>query len=157
MTTRTCCGHEAVWEMSRRQILNRFAMGLGGIALADLINPTPVQAQGVLGQPHFRPKAKRVIWLFQSGAPSQVDLFDHKPLLKEKQGTELPDEVRRGQRLTTMSGSQSSLPLVGSPFRFAQHGESGAWLSELLPHTAKVADDLCFIDENRNVVFCKNV
>ena len=145
MTPRTCCGHEAVWEMSRRQILNRVAVGLGGIALADLINPTPVQAQGVLGQPHFRPKAKRVIWLFQSGAPSQVDLFDHKPLLKEKHGTELPDEVRRGQRLTTMSGSQSSLPLVGSPFRFAQHGESGAWLSELLPHTAKVADDLCFI------------
>jgi hypothetical protein len=74
-----------------------------------------------------------------------MDLFDYKPLLNEKHGTELPDEVRRGQRLTTMSGSQSSLPLVGSPYKFKQHGQSGAWVSELLPHTAKVADELCFV------------
>jgi hypothetical protein len=86
-----------------------------------------------------------VIFLFQAGAPSQMDLFDHKPVLNEKHGQQLPDEVRQGQRLTGMSGNQSSLPMVGSPFKFAQHGESGAWISELLPHTAKIADDLCFI------------
>ncbi len=86
-----------------------------------------------------------MIFLFQAGGPSQLDLFDHKPLLKAKHGTELPDEIRQGQRLTGMSGNQSSLPLVSSPFAFRQHGESGAWMSELLPHTASVADDLCII------------
>ncbi len=100
---------------------------------------------GVLSALHHAPKAKRVIFLFQSGAPSQLDLFDHKPLLNEKHGTELPDEVRQGQRLTSMSGNQSSLPLVGSPFKFSQHGESGTWLSELLPHTASIADDICVV------------
>jgi hypothetical protein len=94
---------------------------------------------------HFAARAKRVIFLFQSGAPSQMDLFDYKPLLNEMHGQELPAEVRGEQRLTGMSGNQSSLPLVGSPFEFSQHGASGAWFSELLPKTAGIADDLCLI------------
>tara|TARA_B100000809_G_scaffold266229_1_gene327954 strand:+ start:623 stop:2023 length:1401 start_codon:yes stop_codon:yes gene_type:complete len=131
--------------MSRRELLGKFGMGLGGIALADLLAGQAGADDGVLDKLHHAPRAKRVIYLFQSGAPSQMDLFDHKPLLKEKHGTELPESVRKGQRLTAMSGNQASLPLAGSPFKFQQHGESGAWLSEILPQTAAVADDLCFI------------
>lgn len=136
---------------SRRDFLNRFGMGLGGMAFANMMSSVSEAGMsrprnaGVLNGTHFPAKAKRVIFLFQAGAPSQMDLFDYKPLLNELHGTELPDEVRGGQRLTGMSGNQSSLPLVGSPFKFQQHGESGTWLSELLPHTAKIADDLCFI------------
>ena len=95
---------------------------------------------------HHPAKAKRVIYLFQSGGPSQIDLFDHKPRLKEETGKELPDSIRKGQRLTGMSGNQASLPLVGSPFKFSQHGKSGQWISELLPNTAKVADDMCILN-----------
>ncbi|MEM6329862.1 MAG: DUF1501 domain-containing protein [Planctomycetota bacterium] len=102
------------------------------------------QAAAAAGVPTGR-TAKRVIFLFQSGAPSQMDLFDYKPVLNQRHGEELPDSVRRGQRLTGMSASQSSMPLVGSPYKFAQHGQSGAWVSELLPHTASVSDDLCYI------------
>ena len=131
--------------MSRREMLGRFGLGLGSLALADLMAADGAGDAGVLGAPHHPAKAKRVIYLFMSGGPSQMDLFDHKPLLNEKHGQQLPDAVRRGQRLTGMSGNQSSLPLVGSPFKFARHGDSGAWMSELLPHTAKVADDLCFL------------
>ncbi len=97
------------------------------------------------GLPHFAPKAKRVIYLFQSGAPSQLDLFDYKPQLAKTHGTDLPDSIRNGQRLTAMTAGQTSFPVAQSIFKFAQHGQSGAWLSELLPHTAKIADDLCFI------------
>src|SRR6266581_4310150 len=100
---------------------------------------------GLPGLPHFAPKAKRVIYLFQSGAPSQMDLFDHKPRLAELHGTDLPDSIRQGQRLTGMTATQDHFPIAPSRFRFAQHGRSGASLSELLPHTAKVADELCFI------------
>jgi hypothetical protein len=136
--------------MTRRDFLGRFGMGLGGIALAHLIHPAGATATedipgGMLGAPHFAPRAKRVIYLFQSGGPSQMDLFDYKPLLNEMNGQELPDSVRQGQRLTGMSGNQASLPLAGSIFPFAQHGQSGAWVSELLPHTAKIVDELCFI------------
>jgi len=141
-----CTGNESLLGMTRREALGRFGMGLGGIALADLLSGEKARAAGgVLDRTHFAPKAKRVIYLFQAGAPSQMDLFDYKPLLNEKHGTELPEEVRRGQRLTMMTGSQSSLPLVGSPFKFKQHGKSGAWVSDLLPHTASIADDLCFV------------
>ncbi len=151
-----CTGFELSANMSRRSVLQSFGLGLGGLALADLMNPQQTLATdatmpektphpGILESTHHEPRAKRVIFLFQAGGPSQMDLFDHKPLLNEKHGTELPAEVRMGQRLTGMSGNQASLPLVGSPFKFQQHGESGAWLSNLLPHTAKVADDLCFI------------
>ena len=101
--------------------------------------------RGVLAQPHHAPKAKRVIYLFMSGGPSQLDLFDHKPLLNQMNGKDLPESVRMGQRLTGMSGNQATLPLAGSLFQFAQHGKSGTSVSELLPHTARVADDLCVI------------
>ncbi len=147
-----CTGHETSWGLDRRSFLNRFGMGLGAIAMADLINPATAAtaaaesvSAGVLKQLHHAPKAKRVIFLFQAGGPSQIDLFDHKPLLTEKHGTQLPAEVRGEQRLTGMSGNQSSLPLVGSPYKFEQHGESGAWLSNLLPHTAGIADELSFV------------
>ena len=131
--------------MNRRDWLASFGMGLGGIALSELLGRSAAASGGVLGGCHFPPKAKRVIYLFQSGGPSQLDLYDHKPLLLAKTGEQLPDSVRGGQRLTGMSGNQSSIPLVGSPFTFTQYGESGAWLSDLLPHTAKIADRLCFI------------
>lgn len=124
-------------QLSRRAALQRFGGGLGSLALTDLL----ARESGF----HHQAKAKRVIYLFQSGGPSQMDLFDHKPRLVAETGQELPDSVRQGQRLTGMSGNQASLPLVGSPFKFQQHGESGAWLSDLLPHTAKVADNLCFV------------
>jgi hypothetical protein len=133
---------------SRRQFLSRFGMGLGGFALAEMLAGESAAASvdhGVLGQPHFPAKAKRIIYLFMSGGPSQLDLFDYKPLLNKRHGEQLPDSVRGGQRLTGMSGNQSSIPLVGSPYKFAQKGPAGAWFSELLPHTAAIADKLCFI------------
>ena len=146
MTDRPICtGTEAAFGMGRRQFLGQFGMGIGGLALAELMAGGSASAAGVLAGTHFAPKAKRVIYLFQSGGPSQMDLLDYKPLLNEKHGQQLPDEVRGGQRLTGMSGNQSSLPLVGSPFKFSQHGESGHWMSDLLPHTAKIADELCVI------------
>ncbi len=143
-----------VTPMNRRAWLGSFGMGFGGVALADLLGraaaaedaaPGDESARGVLAGCHFPPRAKRVIYLFQSGGPSQLDLYDEKPLLVERTGEQLPDGVRGGQRLTGMSGNQSSIPLVGSPFRFERHGESGASVSELLPHTARIADRLCFI------------
>lgn len=145
-----CSGHEPWHSLSRRECLNRVGVGLGGIALAELMNGATARAEsapdrGVLGGTHFAPKAKRVIYLFQSGGPSQLDLYDHKPLLVEKHGQQLPDSVRAGQRLTGMSANQSSIPLAGSPFKFEPHGESGNVLSELLPETAKIADDICII------------
>ena len=144
MRSALCTGFEDSAPLPRREFLNRFGMGLGGIALADLM-AGDARAAGALAGTHIAPKAKRVIYLFQSGGPSQMDLWDYKPLLNEKQGQELPAEVRMGQRLTGMSGNQSSLPLVGSPFKFQQHGESGQWVSELLPHTANIVDDLCVV------------
>ena len=154
-----CTGSESISGWSRRQFLNRFGMGLGGLALADLLNSSGATTanaagtaplaesfdNGALGAPHFAPKAKRVIYLFQSGGPSQMDLYDYKPLLNEKHGTQLPSEVRAGQRLTGMSGNQTSLPLAGSPFKFTQHGQSGTWLSEILPNIAKIADEMCVV------------
>jgi uncharacterized protein (DUF1501 family) len=118
-------------------------MGLGSIALADLMQAatSPIVKAG----DHPPSKAKRIIYLFQAGGPSQIDLFDHKPKLIEDHGKELPESIRKGQRLTAMSGNQASLPLVGSPFKFEQHGQCGAWMSDLLPHTSKIADELCFI------------
>ncbi|TLD70837.1 DUF1501 domain-containing protein [Phragmitibacter flavus] len=129
--------------MSRRTLLNRFGMGLGGMALSEML--ASGAEKGVMGGNHVAPKAKRIIYLFMSGGPSQVDLLDYKPLLNQRHGEQLPDSVRGAQRLTGMSGNQSSIPLVGSPFKFSQHGESGAWFSELLPHTASIADDLCVV------------
>ena len=145
MTPPHCTGFDSPLGLDRRQFLNTFGMGLGGIAMADLVHAAETQTNPLAGTDHPAAKAKRVIFLFQAGAPSQIDLFDHKPQLIKDHGKQLPDSVRKGQRLTGMSGNQASLPLVGSPFGFKQHGESGAWISDLLPHTAKIADDLCFV------------
>jgi hypothetical protein len=136
--------------ITRRQFLSGAGLGLGSLALSTLLprelSAAPVQAHGgVLGAPHFAPRARRVIYLFQSGGPAQQDLFDYKPLLNEKNGEQLPAHVRGGQRLTGMSVNQASIPLAGSVFKFARHGKSGAWLSDLLPHTARLADEICFI------------
>lgn len=122
--------------MDRRTFLGTTAAGLlGRTALAD----------GLSGLPHFASKAKRIIWLFQSGGPSQLELFDYKPQIEKLYKQDLPESVRKGQRLTTMSASQSSFPMVPARYKFAQHGQSGAWVSELLPYTAKISDDLTFI------------
>src|SRR5689334_3207278 len=130
----------------RRAFLAGSGLGLGSIALADMLAKDASAAEsrdhGVLSEPHFVPKAKRIIYLFMSGAPSQLDLLDYKPLLNQRNGEQLPDSVRGTQRLTGMSGNQSSIPLVGSPFQFAQHGKNGAWFSELLPHAATIADEI---------------
>ena len=140
---------------SRRSFLGRSGAGIGLAALMNLLgndalaqepNPSGFKRSGGLpGLPHYKVKAKRVIYLCQSGAPSQMDLFDYKPNLKDLRGAELPDSVRKGQRLTGMTATQASFPIAPTMFKFAQHGKSGAWLSELLPHTAKVADELSFI------------
>ena len=138
---------------SRRDFLSRTAMGLGAMALGTLVNPLRTAAaqsaldpmRGVLIEPHFPVKAKRIIYLFQSGGPSQMELFDYKPALEAQHGEELPESVRKGQRLTGMSGFQNSLPLARSHFGFAQYGEQGAWISELLPYTARIADELCIV------------
>ena len=134
-------------SMTRRDLLTRVGMGFGGIALSELLRSTGTAraAGGALSATHHPPTAKRVIYLFQSGGPSQLETFDYKPILNERQGEPLPDSVRQGQRLTGMSGNQSSLPLAGSIFKFAQYGQSGTWLSELLPHTAKVVDEFAVI------------
>jgi hypothetical protein len=129
--------------LTRRYFFGKASAGLGIAALSSLLKAD--QGSAVPGLPHFPPTAKRVIYLFQSGAPSQMELFDHKPRLKDLTGTELPDSVRSGQRLTGMTSGQTSFPVVPSLFRFERRGNSGAWVSELMPHTAKVADDLCFI------------
>jgi hypothetical protein len=133
---------------TRRQWLGH-SLGLGSIALTWLLNEERARGQeavgGMAGLPHFTPKAKRVIYLFQSGAPSQMDLFDYKPRLRDLRGTELPDSIRQGQRLTGMTATQESFPVAPSKFAFARHGRSGAWVSELMPHTARIVDDLCFI------------
>ncbi|MBM4075662.1 MAG: DUF1501 domain-containing protein, partial [Planctomycetes bacterium] len=120
----------------RRQFLNQFGLGIGGLALSDMLArdlSAATETQGVLNQPHVAPKAKRIISLFMSGGPSHLDLFDYKPTLIKRHGEQLPDSVRKGQRLTAMSGHQASLPLVSSPFKFTQHGPSGTWFSEILP------------------------
>ena len=118
--------------VSRRKLLNRIGLGFGGIALADLLRSPrhAMAAGGSLGSTHHPATSKRVIYLFQSGGPSQLETFDYKPLLNERQGQPLPDSVRKGQRLTGMSGNQASLPLAGSAFKFAPQGQSGAWISE---------------------------
>ena len=139
--------------MTRRQFFGRGARGLGTIALASLLNDklfanqnTPIHGTfGALPQLHFAPKAKRVIYLFQSGAPSHLDLFDPKPKLKDLTGKELPKSVRGDQRITGMTSGQAQLLVVGTPFKFEAHGKCGMELSELLPHTAKIADDIALI------------
>ena len=146
ITTRTplCNGFESPLGLSRRKALQSFGMGLGSLALADLLAAEERARSPQTAAPPA--KAKRVIFLFQAGGPSQIDLYDWKPRLKADQGRELPASIRMGQRLTAMSGNQASLPLVGTPFKMEQHGDSGAWInSDTLPHIAGIADELCFI------------
>lgn len=141
-----CTGFDSSLGVSRREALSNFGHGLGAMALATLLGKDPAfSAASPTGAPHLPIKAKRVIFLFQAGAPSQIESFDYKPLLNERHGEQLPESVRMGQRLTGMSAHQASLPMVGSPFSFAQYGESGAWVSEKMPHTAKIVDELCFV------------
>ena len=133
-------------QLTRRHFFGNGANAIGLAALSSLLEKDLGAATGGRpGIPHFTPKAKRMIYLFQSGGPSQMELFDYKPRLPEFAGTDLPESIRRGQRLTQMSASQTSFPIVASKFKFARHGESGALVSELLPHTAKLADDLTFV------------
>ena len=126
-------------------------MGIGSMALGSIFGCNssgsgPSSIQGMIeNNGHFFPKAKRIIYLFQSGGPSQLDLFDYKPLLEKEHGNDLPASIRMGQRLTGMTANQATKPIASSLFKFNQHGQSGRWLSELLPHTSKVVDDLCFI------------
>jgi hypothetical protein len=131
---------------TRRHFFGRSATGLGIAALAGLLRKDlEGAADSPPGLPHFAPTAKRVIYLFQSGAPSQMDLFDYKPRLAEFARQELPDSVRMGQRLTGMTSTQKSFPVAPSVFQFRRHGSSGAWVSELMPQLSKVVDDLCFV------------
>lgn len=135
-------------EINRRHFLKQAGCGLGAAAMGLLGGPDAAAAKGgggVAGVPHHTPKAKRVIYLFQSGAPSQIESFDYKPSLKTLHETELPDEVRMGQRLTGMTANQKNFPVVQSKFDFKQHGESGTWISEIFPYTAGIADDICVI------------
>ncbi len=133
--------------LTRRHFFGRSATGLGIAALSGLFRKDLEAAgpDGLAGLPHFPPTAKRVIYLFQSGAPSQMDLFDYKPRLAEFARQELPDSVRMGQRLTGMTSGQKSFPVVPSLFKFQQYGASGAWVSELMPRLSKVVDDVCFV------------
>ncbi len=138
---------------TRRNFLKTTTRGLGGLALSSLLLPTSGAAAppapvggGVLQNLHYAPRARRVIYLFQGGAPSQLETFDYKPLLNERWGEEIPNSVRGNQRLSGMLASQSSFPLVGSPFPFTRHADTGGYFSSLMPHTARVAGDLCMIN-----------
>ena len=141
-------------SITRRHFFSRTSTGIGAAALASLLSQDSLLADaidrdpktgGLTGLPHFQPTAKRVIYLHQSGAPSQMDLFDYKPQLKKLQGTELPGSIRNGQRITGMTSGQSSFPVASSLFKFDRHGESGTWLSELLPHHGQIVDDIAII------------
>jgi hypothetical protein len=136
--------------LTRRHFFGLASTGIGTAALASLVTPNAFAADasangGLPGLPHFAPKAKRVIFLHQSGGPSQIDLFDYKPVLKKYQATELPSSVRMGQRITGMTSGQSSLPVASSIFQFKQYGKSGTWISELLPYHGKIVDDIAIV------------
>jgi len=132
--------------LNRRIFLRNGAAALSATALASLLPSLSSEAKATgHGFPNFAPKAKRVIYLFQSGAPSQMDLFDPKPMMEKERGKDLPDSIRKGQRLTTMTSGQKTFPIAPSIFKFAKRGQSGHWMSEVLPHLSKEADELCFI------------
>ena len=132
-------------NLERRRFLAQSASGLGLAALSTLFAQDGFAANGRPELPHFTPRAKRAIYLFQSGGPSQMDLFDDKPAMKEYFDKELPDSVRMGQRITTMTSGQKRFPIAPSVFKFQQHGQSGMWLSELLPQLRTIVDDVCFV------------
>lgn len=143
--------HKYRLNITRRRFLTGTGLGLGTIGLGSLLAPGFLKSSGPddnslpVGIPHFAPKAKRVIYLFQNGAPSQLESFDYKPMLNKMEGQDLPASIRMGQRLTGMTANQEKFPLVGSKFAFQQHGQSGAWISELFPNIAKVVDDICIV------------
>ncbi len=160
-THQAAFANDSARRASRREFLTRTATGFGAIAASALLSQTAsaagkatsqagpagpgIATDGALGGPHFTPKAKRVIYLFQAGGPSHLDLFDYKPVLNEQHGKNVPQSILGNQRVTLMTRSQSRFPSFGSPFKFAQHGQSGQWFSDQLPHMAKTADDWCFI------------
>lgn len=143
----------ALWgHLTRRHFFGRTALGVGAAALQTLLSGEERAAEaasspsaGVLAAPHFRPRAKRIVYIFQAGGPAQMELWDPKPHLKDKHGQELPPSVRKSQRLTGFTAGQGKYPVVASPFTFRRCGQSGLQLSELLPHLGKVADELCLI------------
>lgn len=142
--------YEQAKEVTRRQFFGLSSAGIGTVALASILgSPGKVEASaaphGILGGPHLTAKAKRVIYLFQSGGPSQLDLFDYKPGMGGLHGSELPNSIRGGQRITGMTSGQKSFPVASSKFSFSRHGQSGATISELLPHISSIADDLCIV------------
>lgn len=138
--------------LTRRHFFSRTATGIGTVALASLLNPDlfaenrpSLSIRGVLAEPHHRPRAKHVIYLFMSGGPSHIDLFDYKPQLQKYHGQELPASVRMGQRVTGMTAFQKSFPCVAPMFKFHQYGQCGAWVSELLPHIGGIADEIAIV------------
>lgn len=151
---------ERLLQENRRAFLKKSALGIGGLALSSLAGCSffsknengiltqtngTIGTKGILENLHHNAKVKRVIYLFQSGGPSQLELFDYKPLLNKRRGEDLPESIRNGQRLTGMTSGQDKFPLVGSLFNFNQHGTNGTWMSDLLPYTSKIVDDLCII------------
>jgi hypothetical protein len=140
-------------QLTRRQLLANSLRPLGGAALASLVGnhlASPARAatndrNGLPGLPHFAPKAKRVIYLFMCGGPSHIDTFDYKPEIRKLHGTELPDSIRQGQRITTMTSGQKSFPVVAPMFEFKKHGRHQTWVSELLPHVAEMVDDITIV------------
>lgn len=138
-------------NFNRRRFLSTMSLGLGSVALGSLMIPGLLNggdrddAGFTPGIPHFAPKAKRVIYLFQNGAPSQLETFDYKPKLCEMYGLDLPPSVRGEQRLTGMTANQASFPLAASFTDFKQYGKSGTWISDIMPYTSKIVDDICVI------------
>jgi hypothetical protein len=149
--------NERSYILNRRAFLSKSSIGIGSLALGSLLGTftscsnqpaaevMKSSVEGMLSQPHFAPKAKRIIYLFQSGGPSQLDLFDYKPILEKRRGEDLPESIRKGQRLTGMTSGQKNFPLANSIFKFNQFGQNGAWMSDLLPYTSKIVDDICII------------
>jgi hypothetical protein len=140
---------EHIEQMTRRHFFGRTGVGIGAAALATLMG-TPGRAEepahvGLPGLPHFAPRAKRAIYLHMNGGPSQMDLLDYKPKMADWFDKDLPESIRQGQRLTTMTSGQNRFPIAPSKYAFAQHGQAGTWVSELLPHTARIVDDIALI------------
>ncbi|MCL4205316.1 MAG: DUF1501 domain-containing protein [Pirellulaceae bacterium] len=143
---------EYVQAITRRHFFGRAGLGLGAAAIASLLPPdvaragdAPATTGGLRGLPHFAGKAKRAIYLFMAGGPSQMDMLDYKPQMDELFDKDLPDSIRQGQRLTTMTSGQSRFPIAPSKYKFQQYGKNGTWVSELLPHTAKMVDDIAIV------------
>ena len=133
--------------LDRRKFLNMGARGMGALGLASLAQPGILNgaSRGALTEPHFKPKAKRVIYLFFSGGPSHIDMYDYKPAMRKIHGIELPDSIRNGQRITGMTSGEKSFPCVAPMFEFKQHGQSGGYYSEILPNIASIADEMTLI------------